>query len=438
MKIISRFNTRAKKLLAIIMVLLLSTLVFSPSSISSQSFEDTFFTYTVGSEEQELYLLRVEHYLYIKASEDVDIFHVRFSFPPDYASQVPLLLDLHDDSSLSAIKHFKIENDTLHPNKIINFTLYPMKKDDMVLLHFSCWVLVKNHDFDDLPPYVRLPKKSHLPEETTIWLQSTKVVQVNSILLRLKARQLRGMNDNLIRYASRISFFIKYHRYLFFIFGLNTGLLLSQDARTTLLINGENVGRSHLACAFFRINNVPARVLLVNNDQGFWTQMHYMVEYYCPGYGWVLLDPTFGKTPYATYHQVINRVCYPQDEEDTKHDYIYRFMKGEERWMWIDNEGVFPYYVDCDTGSKSQMFTEATVTTDAMLASYAFVLTQMVFRYYQRYLGIPFTGENLAHFENATLYQKQGILMLQQSQDIDRYLVFLNMAYDEYQQIEVV
>jgi hypothetical protein len=251
----------------------------------------------------------------------------------------------------------------------------------------------------------------------------------------MKAWQLRGLSDNLIRYAERIAPFIKYHRYLFFVFALNTGLFLSQDARTTLLINGENIGRSHLACAFFRIYNVPARVLLVNNDQGFWTQMHYMVEYYVPGYGWVLLDPTFGKTPYATSHQVINRVCYPQDEQDTKRDYIFPFMKGEERWLWIDTDHVTPYYVDCDTGSKSQMFTEVNVVIDTLSASYAFVLTQMVFRYYQEYLGVDLTGENLLRYENATSYQKQAILALTQSKDFDGYLMFLNMAYSEYLEI---
>lgn len=435
MKIISLRNKGSKKLLAVSIVLLFSLLVVSPGSTGFQSYEDGVQTVSVESEEKELYLLRVEHYLYVKASEDVGSFHIRFSFPPDYAYQVPILLDLHDDSTLSAIKHYKIENDTLPPNKIINFSLNPMKKDDMVLLHFSCWVLVENHDFGDLPPYVKLPKKCHLPEETRIWLVSTKVVQVNSILIRLKACQLRGLSDNLIRYAERIAPFIKYHRYLFFVFALNTGLFLSQDARTTLLINGENVGRSHLACAFFRIYNVPARVLLVNNDQGFWTQMHYMVEYYVPGYGWVLLDPTFGKTPYATSHQVINRVCYPQDEQDTKRDYIFPFMKGEERWLWIDTDRVTPYYVDCDTGSKSQMFTEVNVVIDTLSASYAFVLTRMVFRYYQEYLGMNLTGENLLRYENATSYQKQAILALTHSQDIDGYLMFLNRAYSEYLEI---
>jgi len=436
MKIISLRRIHSKKLRAVGIILLFCVLLGSPGSTGSLGYDNNGQSVPVDFEGQELYLLRVEHYLYVKASEDVGIFHIRFSFPPDYGYQVPLLLEIHNDSSLSAIEHYTIENDTFHPNKVINFTLHPMEKYDSVLLHFSCWVLVKNHDFGDLPSYVKFPRKRHLPEDTTIWLASTKVVQLNSILIRHKAWQLRGFSDNLIRYAGRIAPFIKNHRYAFFVIGLYTGLLLSQDARTTLLINGENVGRGHLACAFLRLYNVPARVLLVNNDQGFWTQMHYMVEYYCPGYGWVLLETTQGQTPYATYHQVINRICYPEDEQDTKRDYIFPFMKGEERWLWIDTDDVFPYYVDCDTGSKSQMFTETNLYVDTMIASYAFVLTQIVFRHYQECLGVNLTGENLAHFENATFYQKQAILSLQHASDIDGYLMFLNMAYDEYQEID--
>lgn len=436
MKIISLRNNHSKKLLAVSMILLFCVISVSSGSTGSQNYNDNVQSILMSPEEKSLYLLRVEHYLYVNASEDVGVFHIRFSFPPDYGYQVPVFLEIHNDSSLSAIEHYAIINDTFHPNTIINFTIKPMKKYDSVLLHFSCWVLMINHDFSDLPPYIQFPKKRHLPEDTTIWLVSTKVVQLNSLLIRHKAWQLRGFSNNLIRYAGRIAPFIKYHRYAFFVFGLRTGLLLSQDAKTTLLINGENVGRGHLACAFLRLYNVPARVLLVNNDQGFWTQMHYMVEYYCQGYGWVLLETTFGKTPYATYHQVINRICYPEDEEDTKRDYIFPFMKGEERWLWIDTDDVSPYYVDCDRGSKSQMFTETNISVDSMIASYAFVLTQMVFRYYQEFLGANLSVENLAHFENATAYQKQGILALQYSSDIDSYILFLNKAYDEYQEIE--
>lgn len=426
-----------KKLLATLMIILFCLQMLSPISTSHLGVENKTNDTPLDTGEQELHLLRVEHFLYLNASENLEVFHVLFSFPPDYGYQVPILLELYNDSTLSRIIHYSIQNDVLPPNKIINFTLGPLNQSDSILLHFSCWVLVKNHDFTDLPVYVKIPRRGQVPEEYKIWLSRTEQVQVHSLLINSKARQLRGLSDNLVRYAHRISLFIKYHRYLLFVIGLNTGLLLAQDARTTLLFNGENVGRSHLACAFFRTQNIPARVLLANNDQEFWTQMHYMVEYFCPGYGWVLLDPTFGKTPYPTYHQVINRVCYPQDEQDTKRDYIFPFMKGEERWLWIDNESVVPYYVDCDLGSKSRMFSEAKVAADEVVTSYAFVLTQFVFRMYQGFLGMNLTQGNQQCLENAIQYQKQAIHELHQSLNLEGYISYMNRAYDEYQKIEI-
>jgi Transglutaminase-like superfamily len=430
----------SNKLIAISISSLFFVLTISPLAGSETSFfkgssSEIYTNIPTSMDNQELDLLRVEHYLYVNTSEDVETFHIRFSFPPDYQYQVPLMLEIYNDSTISDIVDYQIENDTNEPNKIINFTIGAMEKDESVLLHFSCWVLVKNHNFSDLPVYVKIPKKYQLPEDTKIWLASTKEVQLHSLLIRHKARQLHGFSENLIRYAKRIAPFIKNHRFGLFVLELNLGLLLSQDARTTLLVNGENVGRSHLACAFFRLYDIPARVLLVNNDQGFWTQMHYMVEYYCPGYGWVLVETTGGKTPYETKRQVVNRVCYPVDEEDTKRDYIFPLMKGEERWLWIDNNNVFPFYVDCKSGSKSQMFSEAVVAIDPLTADYAFVLTQIVFRLYQKYLGENLTDENLHHFDNASLYQKNAISAMK-ANNSDGYISFLNRAYEEYKEIE--
>lgn len=218
--------------------------------------------------EKELYLMRGEHYLYLNSEDDVDEFHLRFVFPPDYNYQVPTHLELYPDTTAN-ILHYKIEDDKNEPNKVINFTLGSMDKNESVLVHFSCWVLVKNHEFKDLPCNIKFPKKSNLPEETKIWLTSSEVVQKNRVLIRFKARQLRGISNNMIRFANRVADFIKNHRYSFFLLQLVTRFFLSQDAFTTLLINGENVGRSHLACAFFRGYNIPSRVLLVHNDQGF-------------------------------------------------------------------------------------------------------------------------------------------------------------------------
>jgi hypothetical protein len=424
-----------KQILALGIIVLFVLTVFPPLVSSENQLDKTLVNVNLLDDE-EISLLRVEHYLFLNAEEVTDTFDVRYVFPPDYQYQVPILLEVLEDSTAD-ILHYQIDDGTNEPNKIVKFTIGAMEKDERVLIHFSCWALVKNHEYNDLSEYVKIPKKKDLPEETKIWLSSTDVVQTRRILIKYTAMQLRGGGDNLISFANNISLFIKEHRYFLFFLQLKLGIFFSQDAITTLFINGENVGRSHLACALLRSNNIPARVLLANNDQGFWTQMHYMVEYYCPDYGWVLIDPTKGETPYDTKKQVVNRVCYPEDEEDTKTDYIFPLMKGEERWIWVANEKVYPYYVDCDEGSKSQMFNESKITTDSFTADYAFFRTQSVFHQYEKYLGMNLTGENLEHLQGAISYQKQATSELQENDDINEYIYFIDKAYDKYKEIDI-
>ena len=422
-----------------LLIMLCSILVVYPLPLSAEhSSLEGITDISLLTQERELHLLRVEHYLELQASVDIlEPFHVLYAFPPDYQYQVPILFELFDDTTAEVIA-YHIQEDSNVPNKLINFTIASMSKDEHPLIHFTCWVLVKNHDYTDLPASVPFPTTDDLPEETKTWLVPTSVVQSESVLIKVKARQLRGLSSNLLRYAGKVAPYIKEHRYLLFLAALYLGLFLSQDALTTLFINGENVGRSHLACALMRTFDVPCRVLLVNNDQGFWTQMHYMGEYYCPGYGWVLIETTRGESPYETKRQVVNRVCYPTDEEDTKQDYIFPYMTGEERWIWIDHDGIQPYYVDCDTGSKSQMFSESVLTTDVFSGDYAFRLTQNVFHQYQIYLGMNLSGENYQHWEDAMSYQQQGLTELKTTQDIDTYIFFMDKAFDEYKEISIV
>ena len=386
-------------------------------------------------EKRELHLMRVEHYLVLKADKDVNKFNVKYVCPPIYRYQVPIMVQIFNDTS-EKVTSYKIGNDVYKPNKFVNFTVKSMNKDEELLIHFTVWVLVENYGFGDVPNYVKFPKISELPKEVKKWLTPTEVTQSNNILIKLKAKQIRGLSDNLKRFAGRTAYFIKNHRFLLFILELHTGLLLSQDAVTTLFINGENIGRAHLACALLRSQNVPARVLLVNNDQGFWTQMHYMAEYYCPGYGWVLIETTGGKSPYETKRQVINRICYPEDENDTKRDYIFRFMKGEERWIWVENENVHPYYVNCDEGSKSQMFKENIVLINESLINNIFSDTQTTFLKYQHFLGCNLTGDNLTYFNNAVNYQYNAIQSMKNS-NVSGYIHFIELANKEYDKISI-
>lgn len=422
-------NKKVLKIITIFSIFILSSVI---SIGQKTNFEN--FTKGENYEDVELHLLRVEHYLELYAEENTNLFNVLYACPPRYNYQAPIFFEIFSDTTAD-ILNYKIDSDTNSiNNKFVNFTIKNMNKNEQKIIHFTIWVLVEHNDFSDIPSFNNFPDLNTLPNEAKIWLVKTDVTQKDNLLIKIRSKLLRFKNDDMMSYAIKVASFIKNHRYLLFVIQLNLGVFFSQDAITTLLINGENVGRSHLACALFRYQNIPARVILVNNDQGFWTQMHYMVEYYVLDYGWVLLDTTRGETPYNTSRQVINRICYPFDENNTKIDYIYRFMKGEERWIWISDENVRPLYINCDQGSKSQMFKEGIIKTCKQISLECFNSVENVFNKYQMYQGSDLIGDNLLFFENAKDFQKNAIDCFL-DKDIMHFYYYLERSLEEYNKI---
>ena len=434
MKIHSDGTPLSKKMLAISIIFLFSDIAISPLVCSEIYIQENVNSAELNVKNQELDLLRGEHYLFVNASEDVSSFHIRYAFPPDYNYQVPIMLEILNDST-AEILDYKIENDSLEPNMVVNFTLGSLEKGSIVSIHFNYWVLVKNNDYSDLPWYVKIPKRYELPEETKSWLSSTDVVQVRNIFIKQRASELKERTTNLFVLAQRIVHYAKWHHLPFYSLQLALGTLKGQDALTTLFRNGDCPGRSHLSCAFFRANDVPARIIMATPHYSFWFQMHFMTEFYCPGYGWILAEVHKAVVPYEAKNQIIMRICSPQDEDNTGHDYFFPKMTGIERWLWIDNENVTPYYKDLNEGSKVNMIPEQSLFTDSMTAQFAFSLTEMTLMFYEQYLGSDLINENLQHFQNAVAYQKQAILELKQSQEPDGYLSFMNRAYTEYAEI---
>jgi len=424
-----------KKVFVIIVINIFLILALSPTinCINVKNFEKI---YSLNSEETELDLLRGEHYFYIDAIEDVGSFNIRYSFPPEYGYQVPIIMEILNDTT-AEILNYNIENDTNNLNKIVNFTIGPIEKNSRVLIHFNYWVLVKNYDYSDFPRYVKIPKVNELPPETTKWLSSTKVVQKNRILIRLKARELKILTNNLLKLAFRIAKFCRWHRYMFFLLQYTLGTYRSQDAFSTLLRNGECPGRSHLGCALFRANKIPARVVLANANYSFWYEMHYATEYYCPGHGWILTEVHGGNTPHEPKKQIILRICFPEDENDTQTDFLYPKMKGIEKWFWINNQKVKPYYaLDFKNGSKTKMFIENEVFTNIISGEEAYAVTKEVLHKYQFFLGMNLTNENRQHFQNATSFQFEAINEIKIS-NVPDYISFINQAIDEYNEIVI-
>ena len=175
-----------KQILVLSIMILFVLVVFSPLVSSKNQFNEIHVNISSLDNNKEILLLRVEHYLFLRAENDTDAFDVRYAFPLDYQYQVPILLEILEDSTAD-ILGYQIDDDANKLNKVVRFTIENMEKDEKVLIHFSCWVLVENHEYDDLPKYVKIPMKKDLPEETKIWLSSTDVIQASRILIKYNA-----------------------------------------------------------------------------------------------------------------------------------------------------------------------------------------------------------------------------------------------------------
>lgn len=431
-----------KKTVAIVTILILLTasipLVSNAEKVKIGSYEVEY-----CGIDQELNLLRGEHYLYLDAVENVSSFNLKYAFPPEYDHQIPIYLEILEDTNAN-ISGYKIENEENAPNKIINFTIGSMKNGERGLIHFNCYVLVESNNYEDLPDFIDIPSVDDLPEDTKKWLNPTEVVQSDHFLIKLRAKQLKLFTrNNLLKLADKTAKFCKNHKSLLssihsFFFRNYIGCP-PQDALTTLLgIPTDCPGRSHLGCALFRANGVPARVALAMPTRyDSWVEMHYMTEYYLKDFGWILTEAHGGKTPYPPQGQIILRICYPEDENDTQTDYMYPRMKSLERWMWIDNESIKPYYVDCKEGSKVKSFAESVVTVDLAVANDTVDLTSLVFNKYQNYLAMELDGENLTHFNNAVDFIEQAIAELDSSDDSFGYIYYMEYANDELDLIGV-
>lgn len=424
------------KLLTLLSVLIFIAISLFPIVSSHERIELENIKSQSADEEVELNLLHGEYYLFLNAKEDVSSFNLKYSFPPIYGNQTPIIMDINNDDTTAEIINYKIENDTSEPNKLVNFTIGEINKDEQKILHFNYWVLVKNYDYSDLPKSLPIPKGNELPSETKKWLSSTDVVQSDHLRIRIRAKLTKLLTDNVLKLADRIAKFSKWHRFGLFYIQYLFGLYGPQDALTALKRNGECPGRSHLGVALFRANNVPARVILANPSYNFWYEMHYMTEYYSGSkFGWILTEVHGAKTPFEPKNQIILRICYPEDENNTQTDFIYPRMTGIERWFWIDNENIKPYYKDLKEGSKTRMIHENEILVEKMPGEDAVNLTKTLFQKYEYYLNLDLTGENLVFFEKAVDYQMKAINELKNSIDAYGYIYWMNEAKGNYNNI---
>jgi len=390
---------------------------------------------------QELVLLYGEINFFISfPTEQVDSFNVSYSLPSSYKAQATIIVEIRNDSTADIIS-YDIVNDSLS-NSIINFNVAASDYEDDPSIHFDFWVLVKNDEYNDLPNDVAI---GDFPLWSEKWLESTKAVQSDSFLIRLKAKLLNRKCDNILCLADKIVKCTSAHKLRHILWGLTKFNPLNidsywtkyLDAKSSLIFGGSCTGRANLGTALFRANGIPARVIhvmptwpgvVIDND--FWFDMHYISEYYLPSYDWLFAETTIGMTPFEQKYNIIFRINDIADENTAGNGGDY--YGGCEQWFWTESKDIMILWNYVNSGSRSWM--ETNLSTDKTTADDVFNITYDVYEYFTKYYGVNLTAENQEHFNNAYSAQKNAVLCFKQK-DIIGYNTNISYAYDEYQMI---
>lgn len=304
---------------------------------------------------ETLYVVKGEGILRLKTKRDLKDCHITYSVPVQYGEQVPLLLKIEKDTSSNVV--YSIVDDRNEPNKLIKFDIKNFKREDILSIHFSYWVLIKNRRYRDFPKNATIPKPAEIPRDFKKWLQSTEAIQSDNSLIVYRAKLLKKFDNNLLNYARRVVYYICYHRPILSklrsilehkillrdIFLPNrywTGLM---DAVSCLLFGGMCVAKANLGVALLRAVGIPARVLIVNPlfhyilEKIQWIDaMHYIIEFYVPNYGWVRANP--GRAPYQTKNDIVLRIGYPEDENEAGNGLSY--YGGMLPWFWFSDDNI--------------------------------------------------------------------------------------------------
>jgi len=403
---------------------------------------------------QLIYLSRGEHYLFLKAKDDVKSSSVKYSIPLCYADQVPILLKSEGD-----FLSYKIINDKLEPNQIIQFELPPMKKNERKKIHFEYWVLVFNTQHKNLPSKKRFPKPKDLPENAKKWLVPTESIQSNNILIKIMANILKGTSSDMLWFAKKIAFWIAYHGLvtirlkMSMVFNTFTNKYLLpekdwwylEDALSTLLFGALCAGRANLIAALLRAKGIPARVIVVNPTtmgKNFWLDaQHYTVEFYCPGHGWVRTQA--GIMPHPSKHIIPNRIISIDEENSAGGP--FSFYGGMNLWFWIDNENIVvdkppeefvPYKIPKTKESGvpvSRGWIDCKLKIPLDISDKMRDISYDVWMFFTKYSGI-IEKEKKSIFDKAVASQDKAIAYLKDS-NFEKSIEMIEKAKKEYLKI---
>ncbi|NIM16983.1 MAG: hypothetical protein GTO45_33865 [Candidatus Aminicenantes bacterium] len=394
-----------KKVISIFFIVILGIGTFSKGNHNQNTINENAFT-TIA-------LLKASGRLKIRKRAEHETYQVYFHIPIAFQEQVPIAIEI-DCKPLIDYRFLHLTP----PNVIISARL---KQTSKASLNWTGWVLIKENTYADCPEFVPLTALNELSAEEKKWLQSTDCAQLSAPIVQEKADLVRGNTSNLIELANNTALYCTSIPYDF------SHDPMAFDAVYTLTWGNSCTGHAHAGAALLRANGVPARSILnIPSWASAYMDMHWMIDYFVPGYGWINMETSLGENFYNPQETVVVHVSNPGDE------FPVFFPVGIDGF-WHTSEpelGIFnPYW-----GRAHHSSQETLITDSFEKIAEAIQLSKAMFDYYSRYWGVYFNRDQNNNIFRAYLKQDAALVDLQNG-DLDSFLIHIREALDHYKEV---
>jgi hypothetical protein len=360
----------------------------------------------------KIYLCRAVGNLEVVGMATTETYETYFHIPIPFNEQIPILIEVESPEL--------IDYRFIHlgpPNVII---VARMHQAPSAPLDWTAWVFVKENTYSDLPNFAPIPTIEQLPDSVKKWLVPTDCAQTNDDFIQRVADSIRDTTTNLMSLADKICHYCDHILWHF----LHTPV--SFDAYYAMNWGNSCTGHGHAGAALFRANGIPARTLLNIPSWGSFYNMHWIIDYYVPVYGWVRMETSMGHNPYYPEQEIVTFACNPEDE-------FPMFFPHAIDACWHTSDPLLGMW-NPDWNVAHAAYQTLNVTDSTAKIEHAHALTDSVFNYYSRYFGINLTPVQQFLLETALDYQASALANMQAS-DLDGYINDMQQAKANYEDI---
>ena len=362
----------------------------------------------------KVYLRKATGELRITANSSTDTYEAYFIVPVPFAEQVPILIEV-ESPHLIDCRFLHLDD----PNVMMVARMNRFAGTD---INWTAWMLVIENTYADLPAYVPIPSPEELPDSVKQWLAPTDCSQVGADIVQQTAQEILGTTTNLIELADDIC------DYCYDIPWTFPHIPAAFDAVYALTWGNSCTGHAHAGAALFRALGVPARSLLnIPTWYSGYFDMHWIIDYFVPDYGWVRMETSLGQHPAYAKDEIVTLACNPADEFP-----LFYPCGIEGAWHTSDPAmGMMnPNWGGAHRGYNIAWMNE---TTEKIEEAHA--LTHAVFSLYSQYWGIVMTPAQAAALQDAVSHQALALESFQ-DMDLDGYIANMQSALDSYQEIQ--